>query len=94
MFIADLRDSSQVFEGKCVNESKVNIVEACKPNKAAKGGPKREDSRPKSWSKAGQNAAFETRQDPARQQLPRAGRGEQHGPWQGAHGRASQGARP
>ena len=25
---------------------------------------------------------------------PRAGRGEQHGPWQGAHGRASQGARP
>jgi len=50
-FIADLYDSSQVFEEKCVNESKVNIIEACKPNKAAKGGPKREDSKPKSRSK-------------------------------------------
>ena len=89
MFIADLCDSSQVFEEKCVNESKVNIVEACKSNKAAKGGPKREDSRPKLRSKRGQNAAKRKEMDPARQEPPRAARGGAHGPWWGTHGRAS-----
>ena len=50
-----------------------------KIKQSCKGGPKYEDSTPKSRSKGGQNASFKKLTDQAEQWAPRAGRGGVHG---------------